>query len=291
MRVRTAAVAWHVRKNRGDSGYFGHFHDLVSEAYDEGAELVVFPELHVLELLSLEPRLNPKNAAKYLAQYATAIEEWLERISKSSGMTIVGGSHFKATDDKIKNVCAIAQPEKPILIAEKNNLTAYERDVWQMEEGKGLVQFEPHCGVTICYDSEFPASGRALAEAGCLIQCVPAWTETARGFQRVRWSCLARAIEHQNFVVHASLVGGYDREPIPFSYGSSALIAPSIEPFPVEAILRETPINEEGVVIADLDFEHLEVARNHGEVRNWRDRNSGKFEVETDSTPSFPDLT
>jgi predicted amidohydrolase len=276
--IRIAAVAWKLRDVRSDSEFFGHFYDLVNYAHGEGAQVVVLPELLALELLNIERDLPDRKAAKYLAQYAGAIEDWLARISCSSGMTLVGGSYFKETPEGIVNMCAVADPARGLAVAAKNNLTTYERKVWKLNPGKGLVKaHDPRIGVTICYDSEFPESGRALAEEGVLVQCVPAFTETQRGFQRVRWSCLARAIENQNFVVHASLVGSLGREPVPESYGSSAIIAPSIEPFPVNAVLAETTLGEEGVIVADLDLSMLDQARDSGDVRNWNDRHSGDW--------------
>ena len=269
---RVAAVNFRLRNIRGDAQYFGHLHDLISEAHDEGADTVVLPELHVLELLSLHPDLNETKAPKFLAQYADSLEEWLQRIAENSGMTIVGGSHFRETATGLRNVCAICQPGLPIRIAQKNNLTRYEAEIWDLERGDYLAVTDNAVGVTVCYDSEFPDSGRLLAENGALIQAIPAWTETQRGFQRVRWSALARAVENQIFVIHASLVGGFDREPVPFSFGSSAIIAPSAEPFPPDAILRESPLNEEAVILADLNFEALEQARSASEVSNWEDR-------------------
>ena len=49
-------------------------------------------------------------------------------------------------------------------------------------------------------------------------------------------------------------------------------MAPSVEPFPEQAVLAETPWNEEGAAIADLDFDELLCAREAGDVRNWHDR-------------------
>ncbi len=279
MTVRVASVAWKIRPVRGDGKYFAHFYDLVSAAHAEGAQIAVFPELHVLELLPLARDLEARDAAKYLVQYSEAIEGWIERISNSSGLTIVGGSHFKETPEGIKNVCLTAVPGYGTFLTEKNNLTAYEEAPWNLLRGSGLTRLPNKLGVTICYDAEFPESGRALAESGVLIQCVPSWTETQRGFQRVRWSCQARAIENQNFVIHSSLVGELGYEPVPTTYGSSAIIAPSIEPFPTDPILRETPLNEEGIVIADLDFKLLDRARKAGEVANWHDRHKSKWEL------------
>ena len=229
MTLRAACVAWKLRHVRSDGRYFAHFYDLVSEAHDEGAELVVFPELHVLELLPLARDLEAKDAAKYLVQYAEAVEAWIERISNSSGMIIVGGSHFKESPEGIKNVSAIAVPGEKLRFAEKNNLTPYEKEPWQLARGSGLARLPHEIGVTVCYDCEFPESGRALAESGAKVQCVPSWTETQRGFQRVRWSCLARAVENQVYVLHSSLLGDLEVEPVPATYGSSAIIAPSVE--------------------------------------------------------------
>jgi len=278
--LRVASVAWKIRRNRGDAGYFGHWHDLVSEAHDEGAQAVVFPELHLLELLPLAQDVVPHEAAEYLVQYGDAMEEWIGRIADSSGMILVGGSHFKETPDGgIKNVCAIGIPGQGVILQEKNNLTVYERDVWNLAPGRGLARLPQGFGVNVCYDAEFPGAARALAEAGMTILCVPSWTETQRGFQRVRWSCLARAVELGVFVVHASLVGDLGHEPVPSTFGSSMIAAPSVEPFPVEAILRETPLNEEGVVVGYLDTAKLETARTKGEVRNWEDRDQGDWTV------------
>lgn len=282
--MKVAAVAWKLRQIKGDSEFFGHFYDLINEAHSKGAEVVVLPELQVLELLNIEPDLAEHLAPRYLIQYADAIEEWLKRISSSSGMTLVGGSYFKETEQGIVNVCAIADPVRGLALGTKNNLTTYERQVWNLHPGHGLAK--PHdarLGVTICYDSEFPESGRALAEEGVLVQCVPAFTETQRGFQRVRWSCKARAIENQNFVVHSSLLGTLGREPVPETYGSSAILTPSVEPFPVEAVLAETPLGEEGVAIAELDLSMLEEARDSGDVRNWNDRHSGEWLMRRES--------
>jgi predicted amidohydrolase len=292
MTVRVAAAAWKLkiaRKMNSDGAYFNHAHQLVTQAHDLGAQILVLPELHVLELLHIVPELKEANVAKYLIQYADAIEEWIARISELSGMTIVGGSHLKETPDGIKNVCAIGVPGHGVTLAEKNNLTGYEKRLWGLAKGQGLVHVPTQSlGVSICYDSEFPAGPRALAEAGAQILAVPSWTETQRGFHRVRWSCLARALENTCFAVHASLVGDLGVEPVPETYGSSAILTPSVSPFPIGATLAETPVNEEGVVVADLDLDLLEEARRDIEVTNWADRDAGDWTVRPFAGPSCP---
>lgn len=276
--LRVATVAWKLRKIRGDGGFFGHFHDLVNEAYELGAQVVVFPELQVLELLHIEKEVKDKDAPKYLVQFATAVEDWIKRISESSGLIIVGGSHFRETPEGIANCCAIGHPQHGLALGYKNNLTMYERSIWNLRGGSGLAKpHDPRLGVTICYDSEFPEAGRALAEEGVLVHCVPAWTDHIYGFNRVRWCCHARAVENQNFVVHASLVGDLGREPVTETYGNSAILCPSMAQFPASGVMDETPLNEEGIAVADLSFDLLEAAREHGDVRNWNDRHRGDW--------------
>ena len=288
MRVRAAAAAWKIRPLRSDARFFGHMHDLVSEAHDEGAQLLVLPELFSLELLGLEPSLDEAKAPRYLAQYAQALEDWFVRIAQISGLVIVGGSHFREKDGEIVNACPIALPNGDLLFQEKNNLTEYERKNWNLARGEGIQALPDPLGTLVCYDSEFPEAARKQCENGTKILAIPSWTESQRGFQRVRWGALSRAVENQIFVIHSTLVGDLGGEPVPSTYGSSAIIAPSVEPFPVEAILRETPLGEEGVVVADLDLDALDRARANAEVRNWRDRSASAWELKP--APEGPTL-
>ncbi len=276
--LRAAVVAWKLREIRSDSEYFAHFYDLVNEAHELGAQLVVFPELQVLELLHLAPEVREQDGPLYLSQFAQETEDWIRRISESSGLIIVGGSYFKETPEGVMNCTAIGHPEFGLALGYKNNLTTYERAIWNLRPGTGLAK--PHdarLGVTLCYDAEFPESGRALAEEGVLVQCIPAFTETQHGFNRVRWCAQARATENQNYVIHASLVGDIGREPVPSTYGNSAILCPSVEQYPLSGVLDETPLNEEGIAIADLSFDLLDLARETGDVRNWNDRHRGDW--------------
>jgi len=280
LKIRIAAVNWKLRTIRGDSEFFGHFYDLVEQAHGAGANIIVVPELMVLELLHLEPQLKEPDVPKYLVQYGKAIEEWIERISNNSGLVLVGGSHFKETSEGIVNACAVGHPSLGIVLGAKNNLTQYEKEMWDLVPGTSLVQIpDRRLGVTICYDSEFPESGRALAEGGVTIQCVPAFTESLYGFNRVRWSGHARTIENQCYLAHSSLVGDLGREPVPTTYGSSAILCPPLKQFPSSGILATTALNEEGIAIAELDMDLLEEARATGDVRNWHDRHLSQWPI------------
>ncbi len=281
MKIKVAAVNWKLREIKSDGEFFSHFYDLVERAHTAGAAIIVVPELMVLELLHLEPDLAETKVPRYLAQFSQSIEDWIQRISENSGLVLVGGSHFRETPKGIVNACAVGHPSLGLVISEKNNLTQYEKEVWGLQTGSTLVKIpDRRLGVTICYDSEFPEAGRALAEEGVTIHCVPAYTETNHGFHRVRYSCHARAVENQNFVVHSSLVGDLGREPVTETSGSSAILAPPVHQFPPNGVLAETWFDQEDIALAELDMDLLEEARATGDVRNWNDRHLSKWPIE-----------
>ncbi len=260
--LRIASVAWKIRHVRSDGEYFGHLYDLVNSAHKAGAQMVVLPELTSLELLPLAPDLEEKDVPAFLAQFAQGIEEWLLRISASSGMVLVGGAHFRQVGDRFVNACVTATPDGELSITQKNRLTGYERDYWHLAPGDGLARLpDPRFGVLVCYDCAFPEAGAALAATGVQAVLVPAFTKSAEGFERVRSACHACATGNLMFGIHASLVGSGGNSVIAHSYGSTAIIAPSVGPFLSDPVLCETDPNEEGLAIADLDFEALQTLR------------------------------
>lgn len=285
--MRAAAINWQIRDISTEDSFYLHLREVVTQAAAQGAQLIVLPELIVLELLNLEPDLTGPAVSEYLAKFEEPYEEALYALAEETGAIVVGGSHIITESDGRRNACLSAYPTDDRFhlggddytagdYQRKVVLTVSEREQMALLPGAGLMPLhDRRIGVTVCYDCEFPESGRSLAESGCLVQCVPAWTETVQGFQRVRWSCQARALENQIFVIHASLVGGLGREPAPVCVGSSAILTPSASPFPESACLAETSMNEEGIAVADLDFGALEECRSTGDVRNWADRNAG----------------
>lgn len=278
--MRVGAVAFKLAHARSDGDFFGHMYDFVESAHQNGVQLLVFPEFAILELVHLFPDIEEIDVPKYLAQYAQQYEDWLVRMSQNSGIALVGGSHFTNGQLGFKNSCFSVWPDGTRGTVVKNKLTQYESQVWNLRPGNGLIKMpDAEIGNLICYDSEFPEAARVLCESGVKILNVPAFTETRHGFQRVRWCAHARAIENQVFVIHASLLGDLGREPVPATYGSSAVICPSITPFPQSGMLAETPLNEEGIAIADLDMSLLDKAREEGDVRNWFDRSAENWRL------------
>jgi predicted amidohydrolase len=281
--LKVAAVSWEVREIGSLDEFLDHATELVSQAIKQGGQLIVLPESIDLERISYHGRIPQNEVAKTLAPDFPTVRAHFESLAKANDVTIVAGTHLNQQSDDFFNSALICNPQTSFL-QNKNNLTQWEVSEWLIAEGKGL-QIEPilNIGTLVCYDSEFPDAAKSLCESGAKIITVPAYTETVRGFNRVRWSCHARAVECQVFLIHASLVGSLGREPIPQTHGTSAILCPSVEPFNESGILAETHFNQEGIAIADLQLDLIEVARNQDDVRNWHDRNKGDWTVKNGS--------
>lgn len=274
--MKIAAVTWDLRANSNLEEFFSHFEQLLSLC--QGADLVVFPELPCLECV--DPGTIP--VSDMAAALADLFEPQFHRfghLAKEAHATVVAGSFFRRTTNGVVNTALVATAEGDVYAdVPKVVMTQFEATEWNVLGGQGLRRLpDPQIGVTVCYDVEFPDSGRVLAESGVLVQCVPSFTETEHGFTRVRRSCQARAIENQIIVVHAALVGSLGAEPVPQAVGSSAILVPPVDPFPASGVWAESGSDQECVVMAEIDLDVLLAAREQGDVRNWNDRNRGDW--------------
>lgn len=277
--MRVAAANWLVRRVASIEEFESHFRDIASAASNQEANLLVLPENFALELLCLHPGYAEADVVPLLLEYADRIDALIVTVADELNLSIVGGSHFRRGASGTENASLIRIGGKTSLQS-KCVLTQYEISPWGLAPGTELNRTpDPRVGALICYDSEFPESARAHAEAGVLLLCVPAYTESEAGFHRVRNCCLARATENQIFVAHASLVGGLGQEPVFGAVGTSAILSPAIEPFPDDGVLVETDLGIEALAIADVDFDELLAAREQGDVRNWNDRHRCSWQV------------
>lgn len=276
--MKAAAYSWEVGPLRDVDEFYSRYRSVVEEAAELGVNHLVFPESFILHLAVLFPDLSGRALIERLAEEAAIFEGFTHEISIKADIRLVAGSHFVLTDNGLQNLSLLAYDG-----AEgqqiKNVMTQFESVEWGLTGHQGVSTLWG-CATLICYDVEFPEAARAVCEAGAEILNVPAYTETRRGFQRVRWCAQARAIENQVFVIHASLTGQLGREPIPTTYGTSAILCPSVTPFPESAILAETDLNKPGFAIAELDFEMLMACREQDDVRNWHDRHASDWRLE-----------
>lgn len=250
---------------------------LAHDAASSGADILVLPEYAAL-VLSGAVMTNQDLAAELdcAVTHAGALVENLLAIAVGEGIHILGGTiPMRGSDGKICNRAPILAPNGKFAFQDKQHMTRFETEQWHIAPGLGPKIFETafgRIGVSICYDSEFPLHARAQAQAGAQILLIPTCTDTLAGFNRVRLSARARALENQFFTAISPLVGVASwSEAIDHNTGYAALYAPPDRCFPDDGVLARGTLNEPSLLIADADTALIEQTRRDGAVLNHRD--------------------
>ena len=250
----------------------------LAEAKQAGADLAVLPEYLSLELAALFPPAVHADLRASLAAIQSLRGDWLELfagIARDTGMYVVAGSFLLAqAGGRYRNRSDLFAPGGGHLWQDKLQLTGFEKAVGVIEGGDALKVAEidgVRCGISVCYDSEFPLPVRAQYEAGARLLLVPSCTDTAAGATRVQVGCLARALENRIFVVQAVTAGRAPWSPaLDENTGEATVYAPMDAGFPDDGILARTR-GDEAWAIAELDFGLLEATRGRAQVANDRD--------------------
>ncbi len=280
--IRVAAVQMEMRAAEPQA-HFDRMHGYVKHAGDYGADYILFPEWHTLQILASRPGLSPEAAMDWLTGETEGLLAAIGAMAHAEGITVLGGSHPMRHGNRLENCAPVALPDGRVILKPKLHPTPDERRLWAIEGGMHMDAFETpkgKAGVAICYDSEFPEPVRHIADQGASLLFVPYFTETRHGHLRVRYCCQARAVENQTYVVTAGLFGEI-RGVANASCGhaQSAILTPSDLPFARDGIAAEAEPNCDQVIFADLDLARLAHAREHGHVRNMADRRSDLYSV------------
>lgn len=248
----------------------------VEEAAGQGAELLVFPEYGAMELATLA---GPEVAADLEASLFAVSDRLAEadalhvKLAAAHGVHIVAASAPAATETRPVNRARLITPTGQVGVQDKQIMTRFEAEVWDVVPGGPLQVFETalgKIGILICYDSEFPLLGRALKD--CDVICVPSVTETLAGYWRVRIGSMARALENQCIVAMSSCVGEGDwSEALGTSFGAGGVFCPPDRGFPPTGVLAEGMLNAPGWTYAEANLAQVAEVRADGIVLNRRD--------------------
>jgi len=274
--MKIAAAAYPLDAVSDWSAYEAKMRRWVEEAAAAGADLLVFPEYGRMELAALEGVAiagdleGSLGAASRWSDKADALTEALAvefgvHILAPSGPVFDGGA-------RPVNRAAFFGPEGRLGHQDKQVMTRFERETWDVVPGDPLRLFETklgRIGILICYDAEFPLLGRALAEAGAEIILAPSCTDALAGYSRVRVGAMARALENQCVVVHAPTVGDAPWSPaVDENVGAAAIYGPPDLGFPATGVIAEGPLNQPGWVMADVERAAIARVRTEGAVFN-----------------------
>ncbi|MEL7099395.1 MAG: carbon-nitrogen hydrolase family protein [Pseudomonadota bacterium] len=245
------------------------------------ADLLVFPEYAAMELATLAGL----DVAGDLEASLHAVSERIpeadavhQTLARETGKHVLSGSApvILAPDRRPVNRARLHTPMGQIGIQDKQIMTRFEAEVWDVVPGDPLQLFDTalgRIGILICYDSEFPLLARALKDADILL--VPSVTEAISGHTRVKIGARARALENQCITAMASVVGAADwSEAVDFSVGAGGVYGPPDTGFPENGVLAQGGLNTPGWTVAEIDTAAVTRARRDGTVLNRRDWNA-----------------
>ena len=276
-KIRVAALQYWVRHVENWEAFEDQVTSLVEAAADYRCQMVVFPELFTIQLLTLGDVKRPMTEqVRDLARQRPRYQDMFIRLAARSGLYVVGGTiPSRGEDGQVYNDCFIFNPQGAFAHQGKLHMTRFEREDWLLAGRDSFRVFDTALGriaVAICYDVEFPEVARGAARAGARILVVPSCTDDRQGFLRVRYCAHARAIENQMYVVHSGTVGTLPAVPaVSLNYGQAAILTPCDFPFSRDGIKAEGTPNQEQIVIGDLDMEALEEALGFGPVLPLKD--------------------
>ena len=272
-RVTIAAAAYPLTWFDSFDGYEAKLSAWVAEGAATGADLLVFPEYVAMELASLggaAVAADQQAALLEAARWRGAADAVHQRLAAQHGVHILGASGPVFADERPVNRATLFGPGGVIGHQDKQIMTRFEREDWDIRPGGPLQVFDTpvgRLGVIICYDSEFPLLARALTEAGADILLAPSCTETVAGFSRVRIGSMARALENQCVVVQSPLIG---LSPwcagVEANCGRAAIYGPPDHGWPEDGILAQGDMDAPGWTTATVSRDQIAQTRRDGVV-------------------------
>jgi predicted amidohydrolase len=204
----------------------------VSQAADDGAELVLVPECFAY--------LGPEDGKLAIAESLPSGGPILSRMSalaKKRGVHLVlGGFWERGTDaHKVKNAC-VHLDDGGELRAVYRKIHLFDVDLPDgtqlmesdtVEPGREVVVTDApfgRLGLSVCYDLRFPELYRRLVDDGAIALAIPAAFTLTTG--KDHWHVLlrARAIEAQSYVLAAAQTGHHYGKR--WSYGHALICDP-----------------------------------------------------------------
>lgn len=257
--------------------------DLVEEAADSGAELVVFPEAFIAGYPSWIWRLRPGTDGKlgqelHTSLWRSAMEigrgdlSGLQQTARKHGIIIVCGMNEKNRSPSLGTLynTAVVIDEQGELIHRHRKLmpTNPERMVWGLGDARGLKTVTTSAGVIgclICWENYMPLARYALYEQGLEVLVAPtydsgaAWLESMGHIAREGrcWVISAGVALHAADIPgdmpgHDELFAGCDGW---INAGDSTVFAP-------DGSRVAGPMHEQhGILYADIDIEQVYTAR------------------------------
>ncbi len=275
MTLRLGALQYQITRIDSLSEYADKLDQLVAAGVAGGGQLLLMPEYACMEVAAAFGVANDPVAERdAVCAVSGAILQIMRGAACRHGVWLAPGTLPWRNGDRIVNRAPLIAPDGRFAFQDKQVMTRFEAEHWAIAGGAPHRVFQTpwgHVGIAICYDAEFPSLVRAQVEAGAWLILVPTCTDTMHGFNRVRLSARARAIENQCFVAVAPTVGDAPwLATLDSNRGRAGVYGPADRGFPEDGVIAEAA-DATGWLWADLDPVRLDLVREHGAVRNHRD--------------------
>lgn len=279
MNVKIAAAQYDIGFHTNWFSYQRKIEHWVSQACDQGAKILLFPEYASMELASIFGKPVYSQLNKQLEAMQSLLDDYLDlykNLAKQYDCYIQAGTFpIAITDKDYRNRAFLFMPNGKYDFQDKLIMTRFENEQWLIKPGTDIKCFDTDYGkiaINVCYDSEFPLIARKQVEMGANLILVPSCTDTLAGYNRVRIGCQARALENQCYVVQAPTIGNADwSEAVDVNIGAAAIYTPVDSELSDNGILNIGQLNTSQWVYSELSFSAIETVRNEGQVFNYRD--------------------
>lgn len=268
--VKVGVLPWRIGRG-GFDRWAKRLDREVAQAAWAGAKLLAMSEYAPLELALGDAPDLAGELSRGIAGAEAALGV-MRAVARRHKVWLVPGTLPFARDGRVVNRAPLLAPDGTLAFQDKHVMTRFEAEEWGVSPGAPPSVFDTDfgcIGIAVCFDAEFPALVRAQVEAGAWLVLVPACTDTAHGFSRVRIAARARAMENQCFVAVAPTVGDAPWcGALDTNVGQAGVYGPVDRGFPASGILAEGEMGASDWVFAELDPARLEAVRHDGAVRN-----------------------
>lgn len=243
---------------------------LMAAAAKQGAQMVVFPEVHLSPFF---PKHRAEDRAGAADRYVMGEDHpalaRLSALAGEHGLVTIANLYREDADGERYDASPVFDADGRLLGVSDMVHVAQFDGFWEKDyyaHGKAFDVYDTavgRIGVVICYDRHFPESWRACALAGAEIIATPACNLASENTAFFAQEIAVMAYQNSVYAAMANRCGTEEG----VAYGGASVIAG-----PDGALLAEAG-SDEAVLVADLDLNRRrEIARKAGwlaELRDW----------------------
>src|SRR5690606_4557616 len=177
--IRLGLVQWQMRAFKDIEEFYDQVEFFVDTVSDYGTDCIMFPELFNTPLMSPYNDLRGRAAMEKLADLTDEIIDKMQQLAVSYNVNIIAGCMPIVESKKLYNASYLCHRNGKLDVHKKIHITPNELKYYGMVCGNEINVFDTDCGkvgLLICYDVQFHAVSRIMADQGMQMLFVPFMT-------------------------------------------------------------------------------------------------------------------